>query len=252
MKKFAAICSGMTVLFFLTGCAGQGSGETVSSPPAPASTGYPSASPSEAPEVPGLPEVRDVPDVPEVPEVPDVPDEPDVSAEPEASNPDEPEAIGQTTASALDPGVTPMPVETAECDGDSLGISIAAQPMASGAGSFFSEITFENISGNTCFMEGPPSIFALADSVTGAVAGQRGADSGVPETVQLAPGASAYSTIRFGNAGAYDCDTAVADVAKVSPPNYDSSRSIALESPVTVCTTPATYTVSWVSATSLL
>jgi len=123
--------------------------------------------------------------------------------------------------------------------------------MASGAGSFYSEITFTSTSSDSCLVEGPPSIFNLADSATGAVLGKRAADSGLPEEVQLAPGASAYSTVHFTNAGAYDCETAVADVAYVSPPNWDSSRTITLESPVTVCNTPATYSVSWISATSL-
>ena len=127
--------------------------------------------------------------------------------------------------------------------------------MASGAGSFYSEITFTNTSGDTCLVEGPLSNFNLAHSATGAVVGKRAADSGLPEVVQLPPGASAYSTIHstihFTNAGAYDCETAVADVAYVSPPNWDSSRTITLESPVTVCTTPATYSVSWITATSL-
>ncbi|MDJ0348004.1 DUF4232 domain-containing protein [Cryobacterium sp. PH29-G1] len=143
------------------------------------------------------------------------------------------------------------PVGAAECDGDNLDISIAAQPMASGAGSFYSEITFTNTSGDTCLVEGPLSIFNLADSATGAVVGKRAEDNGLPEVVPIAPGASAYSTIHFTNAGAYDCETAVADVAYVSPPNWDSSRTITLESPVTVCNTPATYSVSWISATSL-
>jgi hypothetical protein len=163
----------------------------------------------------------------------------------------ESEPTDEASVTAIDPDVTPIPGEAAECGGDDLDISIAAQPMASGAGSFFSEITFTNTSGDDCLVEGPPSIFNLADSATGAVVGKRAADSGMPEVVQLAPGASAYSTIHFSNAGAYDCATAVADVAKVSPPNWDSSRTITLESPVTVCNTPATYNVSWISATSL-
>jgi hypothetical protein len=141
-------------------------------------------------------------------------------------------------------------LEAAECAGDDPGISIAAPPMASGAGSFFSEITFTNTSGDNCFVEGPPSIFNLADSAKGAVVGKRAAVSGMSEVVQLAPGSSAYSTIHFSNPGAHDCDTAVADVAEVSPPNWDSSRTITLECTVTVCNTPATYAVSWVSATS--
>lgn len=199
MKKISALCSGIAVIFFLTGCAGQVSGAAASSAPSPISTGYPSA-----------------------------------SASPVAPDPRESEPAG-----------------AAECDGDNLDISIAAHPMASGAGSFYSEITFTNTSGDACLVEGPPSIFNLADSATGAVLGKRAADSGLPEVVQLAPGASAYSTIHFTNAGAYGCDTAVADVAKVSPPNWDSSRTITLESPVTVCNTPATYSVSWISATSL-
>ncbi|TFC24583.1 DUF4232 domain-containing protein [Cryobacterium sp. TMT1-3] len=203
MKKTSALCAGLTVIFFLTGCSGQVSGAAGTSVPSPSSTGHRSASPSASPSP-----------------------------------------------------VTPAPAESepagaAECDGNNLDISIAAHPMASGAGSFYSEITFTNTSSDTCLVEGPLSIFNLADSATGAVVGKRAADSGLPEEVQLAPGASAYSTIHFTNAGAYDCETAVADVAYVSPPNWDSSRTITLESPVTVCNTPATYNVSWISATSL-
>ncbi|MDJ0375914.1 DUF4232 domain-containing protein [Cryobacterium sp. PH31-L1] len=175
-----------------------------------------------------------------------------------ATPPPSPSSTGQPSASpsAFPSPETPGPAESesagaAECDGNSLDISIAAQPMASGAGSFYSEITFTNTSSDTCLVEGPPSIFNLADSATAAVLGKRAADSGLIEVVPLAPGASAYSTIHFTNAGAYDCETAVADVAYVSPPNWDSSRTIALESPVTVCNTPATYNVSWISATSL-
>jgi hypothetical protein len=213
--KTLALCSGIAI-FFLTGCAGQASGEAATPTPSATSTGYSSA-----------------------------------SASPEAPDPVVSEPTGEASVPAIDPGATPIRVESIECDGGDLGMSIAAQPMASGAGSFFSEITFTNTSGDTCFIEGPPSIFNLADSATGAVVGKRAPDSGVPEVVQLAPGASAYSTIHFSNAGAYDCDTAVADVAKVSPPNWDSSRTITLELPVTVCNTPATYKVSWISATSL-
>lgn len=211
MTRTSALCSGIAVIFFLTGCAGQVSGEAEPSTPSP----------------------------------------PFASASPEAPDPVESEPTDEASVTAIDPDVTPIPGEAAECGGDDLDISIAAQPMASGAGSFFSEITFTNTSGDDCLVEGPPSIFNLADSATGAVVGKRAADSGMPEVVQLAPGASAYSTIHFSNAGAYDCATAVADVAKVSPPNWDSSRTITLESPVTVCNTPATYNVSWISATSL-
>ncbi|WP_241990884.1 DUF4232 domain-containing protein [Cryobacterium gelidum] len=166
-------------------------------------------------------------------------------------DPGESEPTGEASVPAIDADVTPMPGGAAECDGDNLGISIAAQPMASGAGSFFSEITFTNTGGDACWVEGPPSIFNLADSAAGAVVGKRAADSGMPEVVQLASGASAYSTIHFSNAGACDCDTAVANVATVIPPNWDSSRSIMLDSPVIVCNAPATYKVSWISATSL-
>lgn len=217
MKKIAALCSGAAVILFLTGCAGPMSDAAASSAPSPSSTGYPSASASASPVAPG---------------------------------PAESEPAGEASVPAIDPDVTP-PAGAAECDGDNLDITIVAQPMASGAGSFYSEITFTNTSGDACLVEGPPSIFTLADSATGAIVGKRAADSGLPEVVQLEPGASAYSTIHFSNAGAYDCDTAVADVAKVSPPNWDSSRTITLESPVTACNTPATYNVSWISATSL-
>jgi hypothetical protein len=167
-----------------------------------------------------------------------------------APDPGESEPTGEASAPAIDPRVSPAPAEAAECDGGDVGISITAQPMASGMGSFYSEITFTNTGTDACFVEGPPSVFNLADSATGGVVGKRATDSGLPEVVQLAPGASAYSTIRFSNPGAYDCDTAIADVAKVSPPNWDSSRTITLERPVTVCKTPDTYTVSWISATS--
>jgi hypothetical protein len=173
---------------------------------------------------------------------------PSASASPTASVPAESAPSGQPTVPAIDPEPTPVPAEPVECDGNELNISIASQPTASGAGSFYSQLTFTNNSDATCFMEGPPSIFNLADSATGMVVGMRAEDSGLPEVVQLAPGASAYSTIHFASAGAYDCDTAVADVAKVSPPNWDSSQTIELESPITVCTTPATYNVTWVSA----
>jgi len=216
MKKISALCSGLAVILFLTGCAGQVNDPAGSSAPKPSSTGYPST-----------------------------------SASPRAPDLGESESAGETSVPAIDPDVTPMPAGAAECDGDDLDLSIAAHPMASGAGSFYSEITFNNTSGDACLVEGPPSIFNLADSATGAVLGKRAADSGLPEVVQLAPGASAYSTIHFTNSGAYGCETAVADVAQVSPPNWDSSRTITLESPVTVCNTPATYSVSWISATSL-
>jgi len=52
---------------------------------------------------------------------------------------------------------------------------------ASGAGSFYSEITFASTSGDARLVEGPPSSFNLADSATGAVVGKRAADSGLPE-----------------------------------------------------------------------
>jgi hypothetical protein len=92
---------------------------------------------------------------------------------------------------AIEPDATPTNAGPVECNGTNLGISIAAQPMASGAGQFYSEITFTNITTAACFVEGPPSIFNLADSATGEIVGMRSEDSGISEVVQLAPGASA-------------------------------------------------------------
>jgi hypothetical protein len=219
LNKIPALFVGLAVVILVTSCVGQAHEDAASPTPSPGSSQTPSASASPTASVP----VESAP-----------------SGQPTAP------ATGSAPVTGSAPA--PVPAEPVECDGNDLSISIESQPMASGAGSFYSELTFTNNSDATCFMEGPPSIFNLADSATGMVVGMREEDSGLPEVVQLAPGASAYSTIHFANAGAYDCDTAVADVAKVSPPNWDSSQTITLESPITVCTTPATYNVSWVSA----
>ncbi|MCU1406415.1 MAG: hypothetical protein JWQ43_2718 [Glaciihabitans sp.] len=162
-----------------------------------------------------------------------------------------PSSPAPAPASTDTPAVADPTGTILECDGTQLDISIAAQPTASGAGQFYSEITFTNSSDVTCFTEGPPSIFSLADSTTATPLGMLAENTGLAERVELAPGESAYSTAHFTNAGAYDCETAVADAAMVSPPNWDQSRIVLLESPITVCMTPATYSVSSLSASSL-
>jgi hypothetical protein len=162
-----------------------------------------------------------------------------------------PEPVVATPATPAVPAAPAEPTAPEECVATQLDMSIAAQPTASGMGSFYSEITFTNTSDVVCVTDGPPSIFNLVDSTSGAILGLRGSDNGLAEVVQLAPGASAFSTVHFGAAGAYDCETAVADAAIVSPPNHDQSRTLVLERPITVCVTPSTYSVSWLSARSL-
>jgi hypothetical protein len=164
------------------------------------------------------------------------------ASQPASATPAAPDPVEEAPAAAASP---------TECLAEQLDIAIAAQPTASGAGQFYSEITFTNTSDVACFTDGPPSVFNMVDSASGAVLGLRGVDDGVAEVVQLAPLASAFSTVHFGSAGAYDCESAEADAAIISPPNGDQGRTIMLEQPITVCLTPSTYSVSWLSATSL-
>ena len=140
-----------------------------------------------------------------------------------------------------------------ECTTHQLSIEITAQPASSGAGQSYSEITFTNTGETACLLLGSPSVFNLVDTRTGAVIGKRSPDEGVEERVEIEPGEVGYSTIHFSAAGAYDCETGVADGALVAPPEPQTTgpvEPIRLEQSVTVCLDPATYSVSNVASSS--
>ena len=159
-----------------------------------------------------------------------------------ASNAVAPTGVAQSgtpTASAA-PSATATPTPEYDigpdggCDPRQLDISVRSRPHDSGAGNFYWQLEYSNVSPVDCSLEGNPTIAQLD-----AGGEQVGALSGVEQvngsgSVPLRSGATAYSIIHFSQAGNYGC--AVLDVAsiRVTIPHRDESTAVVLPVPDTI------------------
>jgi hypothetical protein len=94
----------------------------------------------------------------------------------------------------------PMP----RCIDEQLVLAYVARPQDSGAGSFYGDLVFTNISGSDCSVDGWPGVIAQSGGVQlGAPARREGASSTM--VVLAARGGVAIARLHGTQPGAYDC-----------------------------------------------
>lgn len=141
------------------------------------------------------------------------------TAEPTAhATPDAPapagEAAGDTVPLApADPPAPPTSAPNApgtigsslpRCIDEQLVLAYFARPQDSGAGSFYGDLVFTNISGSDCSVDGWPGVIAQNSGVkVGAPASREGASSAT--VVLAANGGVATARLHGTQPGAYDC-----------------------------------------------
>lgn len=115
-------------------------------------------------------------------------------------------AVATTTATQT-PTPTPTPTPTggaaAACQDEQLTGTYTARPQDSGAGQFYGDLTFTNVSAAACSFDGFPGLVAQdADGVQlGAAADGEGAES----AVTIEPTGAAVARLHGTQPGAYDC-----------------------------------------------
>lgn len=156
-----------------------------------------------------------------------------------------------TAATPTAPVATPSPATTwkigpnGECDAGQLDFSLGSRPMDSGMSQFYWNLQMTNASDTTCTLTGYPQV-RLVSSLTGeGIGASSGRDTGQPEgIVEMAPGASAYSVLHLSQAGVYDCPIVPVTELAVTPPYWDTSRTVPTPNEIDGCDDLTTELVS--------
>jgi Protein of unknown function (DUF4232) len=125
-----------------------------------------------------------------------------------------------------------MPASAVNCTAG--GLRTGAGVARATAGSFFQVITFTNISGAACQLEGYPSAALMtaprADAQIGAAAGRT---PQAAKAVVLAPAMMASALLQIGDAGNYgtECVRATSSYLQVFPPDQTVPAYVRLTRP---------------------
>ncbi len=116
-----------------------------------------------------------------------------------------------------------------QCATSALEVWLGLGPGGAAAGSTYYPLEFSNISSATCTLRGFPGVSAIGSG--GAQLGSpAGWDTAVtPQTVTLAPGATAHTVLQIADVGNYPpstCNPATAIGLRVYPPNQTSSTVV--------------------------
>ena len=166
-------------------------------------------------------------------------------------------AVPTATATAASPSAAPSAVPSTPlapsatagpgaCGPDELALSLQSRPQDSGAGNFYWDLSLTNTGPADCTVEGYPAT-TLVGSTSGEPIGPvSGTEPGrwyTVTVVALAPGASAYSLLHLGQAGAYDCPLVPVGALDVMLPGWDTASRVATPNPIEGCDDDSTALV---------
>ena len=139
------------------------------------------------------------------------------------------------------PAATPDPAISAgpgACGPADLSLSLQSRPQDSGAGNFYWDLRLTNTGGAACTVEGYP-VTTLVSATSGEPVGlASGTEQGrwyPVAVVALAPGASAYSLLHLGQAGAYGCPLVPVGALDVTLPGWDTESRAPTPNPIEGC-----------------
>lgn len=125
---------------------------------------------------------------------------------------------GATTPATTGPRTETPPAGAPYCAATDLALSLESAGAA--AGSIYAPVDFTNISARTCTLFGYPGVsLAVGDPPLSIGPGGEQITDGEPLQVILGPGAVAHATVRYTQAGNYDCERAPAEYLLVYPPH---------------------------------
>ncbi|MBG6059617.1 hypothetical protein RCH16_002679 [Cryobacterium sp. MP_M5] len=169
-------------------------------------------------------------------------------AAPTASTSGSPTPTATATATSS-PTSTPAPTASAgvaACGPNQLALSLQSRPYDSGAGNFFWDLQLTNNSSVECTVEGYPAvslISANSGETIGAVSPEEPGRFFPVALVSLAPGASAFSLLHLGQAGAYSCTIVPVTEVSVTLPDWTDPRQVATPNQIDGCDDTSTAVV---------
>ncbi|TDW28664.1 uncharacterized protein DUF4232 [Cryobacterium psychrophilum] len=166
-----------------------------------------------------------------------------------------PFSVSPTPTPTATPTASPSPPSTATatatagvavCGPNTLALSLQSRPYDSGAGNFFWDLQLTNNSSVECTVEGFPAVSlvsANSGAVIGAVSSEEPGRWFPVAVVPLAPGASAFSLLHLGQAGAYNCTVVPVTELTVTLPDWTDPRQVATPKPIDGCDDTSTTIV---------
>ena len=116
-----------------------------------------------------------------------------------------------------------------ECDAGQLEFALESRPMDSGMSQFYWNLQMTNTSDTACTLAGYPQVRLVSSATGESIGASAGRDAGAGPSdgiVDLPPEASAYSLLHLSQAGAYDCAIVAVTELAVTPPHWDTSRTV--------------------------
>lgn len=147
------------------------------------------------------------------------------------------------------PTASPTPPASAEvggCGPNQLALSLQSRPYDSGAGNFFWDLQLTNNSSVECTVEGYPTVSlvsANSGATIGAMSGEEPGRFFPVAVVSLAPGASAFSLLHLGQAGAYTCTIVPVTELAVTLPDWTDARRVTTPNQIDGCDDTSTAIV---------
>lgn len=146
---------------------------------------------------------------------------------------------------------TPSPTPTASagvaaCGPNQLALSLQSRPYDSGTGNFFWDLQLTNNSSVECTVEGYPAVSLVSENsgeTIGAVSAEEPGRFFPVALVSLAPGASAFSLLHLGQAGAYSCTIVPVTELAVTLPDWTDPRRVATPNQIDGCDDTSTAIV---------
>ncbi len=171
-------------------------------------------------------------------------------AAPTASTSDSPTPASTPTNTAT-ASPTPSPTPTASagvaaCGPNQLELSLQSRPYDSGAGSFFWDLQLTNNSSVECAVEGYPAVSLVSANSGGTIGAVSPEEPGrffPVALVSLAPGASAFSLLHLGQAGAHSCTIVPVTELAVTLPDWTDPRRVATPNQIDGCDDTSTAIV---------
>jgi hypothetical protein len=156
----------------------------------------------------------------------------EVASEPVADSPAPSAAV---EAPAARPPAADHPAPIARCADDQLTLAYRARPQDSGAGSFYADLVFTNVSGNDCSFAGWPGLVAL-DVAGEQLGGPALIEGGAWQTVVLdARGGVAISRLHGTQPGAYGCPAATSTTLRAAIGSDGAGAGVSVAQAIPVC-----------------
>lgn len=139
-----------------------------------------------------------------------------------ATTPSTAAALSQRTPTLTGPQTTPVaaPGGVPACAPTDLTISLGRPNGA--AGTVYVPIVFTSTAPAPCTLSGYPGVSLAAGTPPTPLGppAEPDSDSAIPQPVTLAPTEAAHATLRYSQAGNYDCERTPAQFLLIAPPNH--------------------------------